>query len=87
MASQGSGQLSVLADMAKKMDKAKNTPKGAFPGFGRKSAGSTGSKLFKGRNSQKNLSTEQETLNSPIMKAFTQKLSPQTPITNALKGY
>jgi hypothetical protein len=87
MASQGSGQLSVLADMAKKMDKSKNMTKGAFPGFGRKSSGSMGSKLFKGRNSQKNLQTEQETLNSPIMKAFTQKLNPGTPITNSLKGY
>ena len=86
MASEGSGQLSVLADMVKKMDKSKNTPKGAFKGFGRKSAGSMGAKLFKGRNSQKNLQTEQDTMNSPIMKQFMAKLTPQTPITNSLKG-
>jgi hypothetical protein len=86
MASQGSGQLSVLADMMKKMDKTKNTPKNAFPGLGRRSSGSMGSKLFKPRNSQAGLNKESETLNSPIMHSFMAKLSPGTPITDSLKG-
>jgi hypothetical protein len=82
----GSGQLSLLADMAKKASKMKNTPKGARPGWTRGAKNSMMSKGFKGRNSQKGLNDEMETLQSPIMDAYMKQFSGQTPITDSLRG-
>ena len=86
MATGQSGQLSLLADKVKKLQTLKNRNRNTKPGWGKPSTGSTGAKPFKGRNPQAGLQKEMETLNSPIMKEFMQQSTPQTPITNALRG-
>jgi hypothetical protein len=86
MASNGSGQVSMLADMLKKQQGSKFTPKGAFEGWSRGMKGQLGQKLFKGRNASAGLNKEREVLQSPIMKSFMERNTPQTPITNMLRG-
>jgi len=76
MASGGSGQLSVLADLLKKQQNAKNQNRKSKPGWGRPTYGSTGAQPFKGRNSQAGLNKEREMLNSPIMQEFMRKPTP-----------
>lgn len=86
MASNGSGQISMLSDMLKKQQGAKNTPKNALEGWSRGMKGQMGQKLFKGRNASAGLNKEREVLQSPIMKSFMEQNTPRTPITNALRG-
>lgn len=81
-----SDQLSILGAMAMKQAKQKFTPKNAKIGWGRGASGSMGAKFFKGRNSHAGEQKELDNLNSPVMKAFMQQLTPRTPITNSLKG-
>lgn len=76
MASGGSGQLSVLADLVKKMQGKKNQNKKSKSGWARPAYGSTGAQPLKERNSQAGLDKERETLNSPIMQSFLKKPNP-----------
>lgn len=86
MASGGTGQLSLLADKVRKLQTMKNRNRNTRPGWGKPSTGSTGAKPFKSRNSQAGLNKEMETLQSPIMKEFMKSQTPDTPITNSLRG-
>ncbi len=86
MASSGTGQISMLADLLKKREGQKTTPKTAFAGWSRGMKGQRGAQLFKGRNPRAAENKEQEVLDSPIMKAYLQKNTGGTPILNSLKG-
>ena len=76
MASGGSGQLSVLADLVKKMQGAKNKNRKSKSGWARPAYGSTGANPLKERNSEAGLNKEKEVLNSPIMQSFLRKPTP-----------
>jgi hypothetical protein len=86
------GQLSILAEMVKKMEGAKNQPakfgqmgqSPTQPGFARGAMGSMGSKTFQSRNPYAGEQKELEQLQSPIFKEFMKKFVPQTPISQYL---
>jgi hypothetical protein len=86
MASSGTGQISMLADLLRKQAGQKTTPHNARPGFGRGMSGQRGAQPFKGRNPRAGENKEQETLKSPIMQAFLKKQTARTPITDSLRG-
>lgn len=87
--------LSVLAQMVKKMQGMKNVPHSAGQrapfgttqkGFARGAKMSTGAVPFKGRNPYAGEQKEQEFMRSPIMKAYLRKSIPRTPISDWSKG-
>lgn len=80
------GQLSLVAAMAKQQMGQKYQAPFARKGWGRGAMGSMGAQQFRGRNSQAGLQKEVATLNSPVMRAFMEKMTPNTPITNFLNG-
>lgn len=91
-----SDQLSLLSQMFQKQNNAKFNPGKPFTrassappaqtGFARGASGSSGANLFRGRNSDAGAQKEVSEMQSPIFKAFLQKLAGHTPITNYLMG-
>ena len=87
-------QLSELVALVKKMRSQQHGQVGprtgtaptALRGFTRGAIGSSGARLFKGRNSAAGAQKELKMLESPVMKAYMQQTSPSTPMTDYLRG-
>lgn len=79
-------QLSLLVEMFKQSQGAKHNRKDIVPGMLKGATGTLGSRFFQPRNSEAGLNKEVQTMQSPIFRAFLQRMVPQTPITNFLRS-